>query len=183
MSSWSRKWQSTPVFLPGESHGLRSLVGYHPWGRTIRRNMTDQAQMDSIKPELVMSLLPSTVTVNWEVPWAWGFPVDSWDGPKFSVKHSSPWSKSRNSAETEKPVVWYDLSGFVFFSLLHGSSADGMEDCTWKILFHFVLLKIFSYLKIIFENALYIVKNEAIWSKWKSLYDEDSFEDWFISFF
>ena len=29
---WRRKWQPTPVFLPGESHGQRSLVGYHPWG-------------------------------------------------------------------------------------------------------------------------------------------------------
>ena len=28
----SRKWQATPVFLPGESHGQRSLVGYSPWG-------------------------------------------------------------------------------------------------------------------------------------------------------
>ena len=26
------KWQSTPVFLPGKSHGQRSLVGYSPWG-------------------------------------------------------------------------------------------------------------------------------------------------------
>ena len=25
-------WQPTPVFLPGESHGQRSLVGYSPWG-------------------------------------------------------------------------------------------------------------------------------------------------------
>ena len=30
---WRRKWQPTPVFLPGESHGQRSLVGYSPWGR------------------------------------------------------------------------------------------------------------------------------------------------------
>ena len=29
---WSRKWQSTLVFLPGESHGQRSLAGYSPWG-------------------------------------------------------------------------------------------------------------------------------------------------------
>ena len=27
-----RKWQPTPVFLPGESHGQRCLVGYSPWG-------------------------------------------------------------------------------------------------------------------------------------------------------
>ena len=26
------KWQPTPVFLPGKSHGQRSLVGYSPWG-------------------------------------------------------------------------------------------------------------------------------------------------------
>ena len=28
-----RAWQPTPVFLPGESCGQRSLVGYSPWGR------------------------------------------------------------------------------------------------------------------------------------------------------
>ena len=28
-----RKWQPTPVLLPGEFHGRRSLVGYSPWGR------------------------------------------------------------------------------------------------------------------------------------------------------
>ena len=31
--SWRRKWQPTPVFLPGKFHGRRSLVGYSPWGR------------------------------------------------------------------------------------------------------------------------------------------------------
>ena len=29
---WRRKCLSTPVFLPGEFHGWRSLVGYSPWG-------------------------------------------------------------------------------------------------------------------------------------------------------
>ena len=29
---WRRKWQPTPVFLPGESPGQRSLVGYSQWG-------------------------------------------------------------------------------------------------------------------------------------------------------
>ena len=31
---WRRKWQPTPVFLPGESQGWRSLVGCHLWGST-----------------------------------------------------------------------------------------------------------------------------------------------------
>ena len=30
---WRRKWQPTPVHLPGKSRGQRSLVGYSPWGR------------------------------------------------------------------------------------------------------------------------------------------------------
>ena len=29
---WRRKWQPTPVFLLGKSHGWRSLMGYRPWG-------------------------------------------------------------------------------------------------------------------------------------------------------
>ena len=31
---WRRKWQPTPVFLPGESQGQGSLVGCHLWGCT-----------------------------------------------------------------------------------------------------------------------------------------------------
>ena len=30
--TWRRKWQPTPVRLPGKSHGWGSLVGYGPWG-------------------------------------------------------------------------------------------------------------------------------------------------------
>ena len=31
-STWRREWLPTPVFLPGEFHGQRNLVGYSPWG-------------------------------------------------------------------------------------------------------------------------------------------------------
>ena len=34
LAGWRRKWQPTPVCLPGESHGWRNLVGCSPWGRT-----------------------------------------------------------------------------------------------------------------------------------------------------
>ena len=37
---WRRKWQPTPVFLPGESQGRGSLVGCHLWDRT-ELHMTD----------------------------------------------------------------------------------------------------------------------------------------------
>ena len=37
---WRRKWQSTPLFLPGKSHGQRSLAGYSPWDhKRVRHNL------------------------------------------------------------------------------------------------------------------------------------------------
>ena len=37
---WRRKWQPTPVFLPGKAHGQRSLVGYSPWGhKRVRHDL------------------------------------------------------------------------------------------------------------------------------------------------
>ena len=38
---WRRKWQPTPVFLPGESQGRGSLVGCHLWGRTESDTVAD----------------------------------------------------------------------------------------------------------------------------------------------
>ena len=35
---WRRKWQPTPVFLPGASNGQRSLAGHSPWGHRVGRN-------------------------------------------------------------------------------------------------------------------------------------------------
>ena len=40
--SWRRKWQPTLIFLPGESHGQRSLAGYSPWG-CKESDMAEQA--------------------------------------------------------------------------------------------------------------------------------------------
>ena len=44
---WRRKWQPTPVFLPGESHGQRSLVGYSPRGRK-ESDMTERLHFTSL---------------------------------------------------------------------------------------------------------------------------------------
>ena len=38
---WRRAWQPTPAFLPGASHGQRSLAGYSPWGHK-ESDMTEQ---------------------------------------------------------------------------------------------------------------------------------------------
>ena len=39
---WRRKWQPTPVFLKGETHGQRNLAGYGPWGHK-ELDMTEAA--------------------------------------------------------------------------------------------------------------------------------------------
>ena len=40
---WRRKWQHTPVFLPGESQGRRSLVGCRLWGHSVGHDWSDLA--------------------------------------------------------------------------------------------------------------------------------------------
>ena len=47
---WRRASQPTPVFLPGESQGQRSLVGYSPWGSTESdtTEVTQHACMDDL---------------------------------------------------------------------------------------------------------------------------------------
>ena len=37
---WKRKWQPTPVFLPGKFHAQRSIAGYSPWDHRVRHNWT-----------------------------------------------------------------------------------------------------------------------------------------------
>ena len=44
---WRRKWQPTPVLLPGESHGQRSLAGYNPWGLE-ELDMTESLHVTSL---------------------------------------------------------------------------------------------------------------------------------------
>ena len=49
---WRRQWQPTPVFLPGESQGRGSLVGYRLWGHTesARTEATSQQQQHVVNP-------------------------------------------------------------------------------------------------------------------------------------
>ena len=66
--SWRKKWLPTPVFLPGEFHGQRSLVGYSPWGHkepvmteklTLLLSLKDYGPMNYwIKHELLDIILP-----------------------------------------------------------------------------------------------------------------------------
>ena len=76
---WRRKWQPTPVFLPGKSHGQRSLAGCSLWGHT-ESVTTEPAQqlhcLTHLYPQrslqFFLPLIPSTFL---QPPWppAWVF--------------------------------------------------------------------------------------------------------------
>ena len=49
---WRRTWKPTPVFLPRESHGERSLVSYSPWG-CKELDMTEATKQQQLLPRIV----------------------------------------------------------------------------------------------------------------------------------
>ena len=59
---WRRKWQPTPVLLPGKSHGQRSLVGYSPWG-CKEQDTTEQIHFTSLARSIV-GAYPTTSDVT-----------------------------------------------------------------------------------------------------------------------
>ena len=52
---WRRKWQPTPVLLPGKAHGWRSLVGYSSWGRRVGHDRA--TSLPSLLPPSIISWL------------------------------------------------------------------------------------------------------------------------------
>ena len=50
---WNRKWQPTPVFLPGNSHGQRSLASYSPWGHKA----SDTTERPSTHTQLIYNVV------------------------------------------------------------------------------------------------------------------------------
>ena len=53
---WRREWQPTPVFLPGKSHGQRTLVGYSPWGHR-ESDMTELTLLFSFLSPITFKLV------------------------------------------------------------------------------------------------------------------------------
>ena len=79
---WSRKWQPTPVFLPGKFPGWRSLAGYSPWGHKES------------------AMIKVTEDTQWKIPWSrkWQ-PTPVFVPRKFHAHRSllgySPWGCKR----------------------------------------------------------------------------------------
>ena len=83
---WRRKWQPTPVFLPGKSYGQRSLAGYSPWGSQRVRHDLVINNMPVLVSDLALRPYPCFRYVV-----AVRFPLDKKDkSSQQSCKLSSP---------------------------------------------------------------------------------------------
>ena len=95
---WRRKWQPTPVFLPGESQGRGSLVGCRLWGRT-ELDMTEVTQQHrDFLSGPVFKILPSS---------AWGMGLIPGRGAKVpnSVGYSQKLKKKQKKTYYKAVVI------------------------------------------------------------------------------
>ena len=60
---WRRKWHPTPVFLPAESQGQRSLVGCRLWGRRVGHGWSDLAAAAA----RMVNLVPTSPSILWPI--------------------------------------------------------------------------------------------------------------------
>ena len=99
---WRRKWQPTPVFLPGESRGQRSLAGDSPWGHKSVGHNSVAKQQRSCFTMLYLFLLCNQM--KHAFPPSWTFlpspPKGAW------IKNN----KKRNGKEQGKEkAVWCEV--------------------------------------------------------------------------
>ena len=92
---WRRKWQPTPEFLPGESHGQRSLAGYHPQG-CKESAMTEQLRHISkrLGRKIFFNLSPSEKQTNKTQQHCflekWQYCTESQEQPKSAQRRHCP---------------------------------------------------------------------------------------------
>ena len=108
---WSKKWQSTPVFLPGKSHG-KSLEGYGPWGH--RDWAGTQACFDSV----LGNWCPLLENHNWVLP---AELFSFYQHRRNSSLSGSHQSEVELLVSTARSLPTFHELLYLFLSLLHKS--------------------------------------------------------------
>ena len=88
---WRRKWQPTPVFLPGKSHGQKSLVRYSPWGLKVIHDLATKQQTVPRNGIAITLFLEDVVHKHTHTH------------TKILLKHKKEWN------DAFCPVTWTDL--------------------------------------------------------------------------
>ena len=136
---WRRKWQPTPVFLPGDSQGWQSLVGCHLWGRT-ESDMTEQLHLTSLHVWLgELDHKEGWVPKNWCF---WTVVLektlqsssDSKEIKSVNLKENQPWIYiERTDAEAEIPILWSsDAKNWLIEKTLMLGKIEGKRRRRWQ---------------------------------------------------
>ena len=111
--NWRRKWQPTPVFLPGESQGQGSLVGCHLRGHTESDRLKRLSSSSSSKPFNITVIQVYAPTTNAEEAEVEQFSEDLQDLLELTPQKRCPFyhrglegrsSKSRNTRSNRQ--IW-----------------------------------------------------------------------------
>ena len=137
-----KEWQPTPVFLPGESHGRRSLVGYSPWGRK-ESVKTSLSLLNNLPVCLVKAMVFPEVKYgceSWTMKKNERWRIDAFELWCWRRLLRVPWTARRSNqsilkeinpgcsldTETETPILWpHDVK-----SWLIGKDPDPGKD--WR---------------------------------------------------
>ena len=111
--SWRKKWQSTPVLLPAEFHGQRSLAGYRPWG---------WKELDRI--EWLISFHPSLNKGNCQLN-------KRGSRVSYSVSQSSSYSFGVHTHFNHKGVCDFLWPLFLGFSSSPGTVNEAGSEYSW----------------------------------------------------
>ena len=74
---WRRKWQPTPVFLPGKPHRQRSLAGYSPWGLRESDTTEHVGMLTRPSPSNIQRFMfIISKAYNYPASWVWWYSFD-----------------------------------------------------------------------------------------------------------
>ena len=90
---WTRKWQPTLVFLPGESQGRRSRVGCHLWGRRVGQVWSDLAAA-AVCVYVCVCVCVHTLSV-FQAPWTVALQARILEWVTISPSRGFSWPKDR----------------------------------------------------------------------------------------
>ena len=94
--AWRRQWHPTPVFLPGKSHGQRSLEGCSPWGRT-ELDTTEMTAAAAHTSKIMLKILQTRLQRYMKVG------LEKAEEPEIKLSTSTGSSKKQKSSRKTFP--------------------------------------------------------------------------------
>ena len=142
---WRRKWQPTPVFLPGNFHGQSSLVGYSPWGRK-EWDMTEHTCTHTHSPITILCsdwTVSRTGLTRQKCPWSGqGALLHSWLYPSWSLRaiqtgaHVTPPfviapTEFKTNDYKRWASIWHFISAQCFILIFIGHFGKELSKVPW----------------------------------------------------